>query len=368
MTSKRDYYEILSVSRSATEIEIKKAYRILAKKYHPDLNPNDAEAETNFKEASEAYEVLKDPQKRSTYDRFGHQGLENQGFHGFSNMEDVFSSFGDIFESFFGFGRSQPRSGPQAGADIESQTTITLVEAANGVKKQIQIEVSKDCHVCEGLGHEKGYTPETCSMCQGYGQVQQNRGFISIATPCPQCRGQGQINKKPCKTCKGSTREIAKEKIDVDIPKGVESGMHVRISHKGHFGSKGGPQGDLYVQVLIEEHPHLVRRKEHIFSFAKIGIAQASLGSKVMVETLEGSKSIEIPRGSQNGDQVVLQNEGMPILGSNRKGNHYVEVKVLVPKRLSTKQEELMREFATESGEKVIEPSSSFLDKCKKKK
>lgn len=369
MSEKRDYYEVLSISKSASEIEIKRAYRILAKKYHPDMNPGDKEAEEKFKEASEAYEVLKDPQKKSTYDQFGHQGLHSQGFQGFSNMEDVFSSFGDVFESFFGFsGGGSRRNGPRQGADVETSVSISIFEASTGVKKTVSVSRSTDCSTCEGKGHKPGHEPTTCSVCQGYGQVQQNRGFLSIATTCPQCKGKGTVITDPCKSCSGSGRETKKEKVEIEIPAGVESDMHLRISGKGHSGSQGGPAGDLYVGIEIQHHDQFVRQHEHIISTASIGIAQASLGSTVMVDTLEGKQEIEIPKGTQNQDQITLKGKGMPSLRGGRRGNHYVQINVLVPKRLSTQQEELLRAFAKESGEKVCEPSSGFLSKLKKKK
>lgn len=369
MSTQRDYYEILSISKEAGETEIKRAYRNLAKQYHPDLNPGDKEAEEKFKEASEAYEVLKDPQKRATYDQFGHAGLKNQGYQGFHNMEDVFSSFGDIFESFFGFGggQRQHRSGPRQGADIEYAVEISLEEAFSGIQKEIEIDISLDCETCEGKGYEPGHEPVTCTTCQGYGQVQQNRGFISIATTCPSCKGRGKIIEHPCKVCHGKGRETQPQQVEINIPAGVDTGMHLRVSGKGHHGSLGGPPGDLYVLVQVAEHEVFTRVENHIYSSAKVGIAQASIGSTMMMETLEGQKEIEIPKGSQNQDQIIIKDAGMPSVQTGRKGNHYVEIKVLVPKRLSTKQEELLREFAQESGEKVCEPSSSFLKKCKKK-
>ncbi|MEZ4819793.1 MAG: molecular chaperone DnaJ [Bdellovibrionota bacterium] len=365
---KRDYYEILSISRSATEIEIKRAYRNLAKQHHPDLNPGDQAAEEKFKEASEAYEVLKDAQKRATYDQFGHDGLKNQGFQGFHNMEDVFSSFGDVFESFFGGGsRRQRHDGPRQGSDIEFVSEITLEQAYAGTKQQIEVEINQDCGTCDGKGYEPGNEPETCATCQGYGQVQQNRGFISIATTCPSCQGRGKKITHPCRTCHGKARVGKVEKVEINIPAGVDTGMHLRVPGKGHRGSQGGPAGDLYVQVHVQEHAQFARMDDHIYSTVKIGLAQASIGCNVMIETLGGRQEIEISKGAQNGDQIILKGEGLPSIRGGRAGNHYVEVKVLIPKRLSTKQEQLLREFAQESGEKVAEPSSGFLKKCKKK-
>jgi len=363
MASKRDYYDILSVDRDADDGKIKKAYRTLAKQYHPDLNPGDVQAEEKFKEASEAYEVLKDPQKRATYNQFGHDGLKNQGYQGFHNMEDVFSSFGDVFESFFGFGggsRGRGQGGPRKGADLEVRMQITLEDAYKGVNQTFDVELEQDCQPCEGSGCEPGYDAITCKTCQGFGQVQQNRGFISVATTCPTCRGAGKEIEKKCKTCVGRGRAKTKEKIDVTVPAGVNSGMHLRVSGKGHGGSKGGPAGDLYVLMDVQDHASFVRQDQHLFSTVNVGMAQASLGCKVHVDTLEGTQEIEVPKGTQNGEQIILSQAGMPSLRGGPKGDHHVEVNVLIPKRLSSKQEELLRTFAQESGENVAEPKKGF--------
>lgn len=365
MAAKRDYYDILSVDRGADGGAIKKAYRTLAKKYHPDLNPGDTQAEESFKEASEAYEVLKDPQKRATYDQFGHEGLKNQGFQGFHNMEDVFSTFGDVFESFFGGGGSSRarRDGPRKGADLEYHIQIELEDAYQGVKQTFDLQLEKDCQPCEGQGHEPGHPPATCPTCKGYGQVQQNRGFISLASTCPTCRGAGKKIDKPCIGCKGVGRVKGKETIELDIPPGIDTGMHLRVSNKGHGGSKGGPAGDLYVLVEVKEHANFVRQEEHLYSTVNVGMAQASLGCKVHVDTMSGTQDVEIPKGTQNGEQVTLNQAGMPSLRGGRAGNQYVQVNVMIPKRLSSKQEELLRAFAQESGENVSEAKRGFFGK-----
>lgn len=366
--TQRDYYEILMVSKSASDGEIKKAYRDLAKKYHPDLNPGDGDAEAKFKEASEAYEVLKDPNKRTIYDQYGHQGLKNQGFSGFSNAEDIFSSFGDIFDSFFGFGGGPRSRRSSKGEDAKVQIEVTLEEVCTGTTKKIENEILQDCQTCDGTGAKLGSSPSTCSVCQGYGQVQQNRGFISIATTCPQCRGKGTVIEDPCNACHGQGRERTKQKIEVEIPAGIESGMHLRMQGKGHAGKQGSVSGDLYIEVLVKEHEHFERVDEHLYGEVKIGLAQASLGCTVKVPTLEGEHALEIPKGVQNQDQLVLPGKGLTILQRSRRGNLHFAVTILIPKRLSTKQEELLREFAKESGENVHPPKESFLSKLKKKK
>ncbi|MCB0326612.1 MAG: molecular chaperone DnaJ [Bdellovibrionales bacterium] len=372
MASKRDYYEILSVSVSATETEIKKAYRVVAKKYHPDLNPGNGEAEVKFKEASEAYEVLRDPQKRQVYDQYGHEGLAGRGFQGFSSAEDIFSNFGDIFDSFFGFGSSRSRSsqsqGPRKGRDLQMQIELTLSEAVFGVDKKVEIEKTIDCGTCGGDGAKPGFSPTTCPTCQGYGQVQQNRGFLSIATTCPECRGKGRVISDPCGDCQGQGRKREAKTIEVKIPAGVDEGMNIRVSGEGEGGYSGGPAGDFYVVVSVREQDDFARQGDHLYTQLSVGMVQASLGTMSTVSTLDGQEKITVPRGSQMGDVLTLQGHGAPNLRSGKRGNLYIELKVLIPKRLTQKQEQLLRQFAVESGETVSEPKQGLMDKLKKKK
>lgn len=356
--AKRDYYEILSVTRTSTEIEIKKSYRDLAKKHHPDLNPGNKEAEEKFKECAEAYEVLMDSEKRNIYDQYGHEGLDRRGMHhGFSNAQDIFSNFGDIFDSFFGFGggRQQSRNpdAPRKGADLQVGLRISFQEAAFGCDKEIEVEREVECGVCKGSGSEAGHLPTTCPTCHGYGQVQQNRGFLSIASPCPECSGAGRVVSHPCKSCKGHARVLEHKKVQVSIPAGVDDGMNVRVSQQGHGGRKGGPAGDLYIQLRVQSHPKFQREEENLYGKIEIGIAQASLGCKINVPTLEGDEEIEIEKGTQSGDMVTLKGKGIPSLRTKKRGHIFFEVSVLVPKRLSKKQEQLLRDFAAESGENV---------------
>lgn len=352
--SKRDYYEVLGVERTVTETEIKKAYRILAKQHHPDLNPGNDEAVEKFKEAAEAYEVLSDSEKRKIYDQFGHDGLSNRGFSGFSNAQDIFSNFGDIFESFFG-GRSQRQdpNGPRKGADLQQRLSITFEEAVFGVDKEIDVDREVDCEVCKGSGSEPGHSPTTCKTCQGYGQVQQNHGFISVATTCPTCRGAGRINTNPCKECKGKSRKREKKKVEVSIPPGVDNDMNVRVPNQGHGGNKGGGNGDLYIHLQVKPHAIFQREEDHLYGKIELGMVQATLGSKISVPTLEGKEEVEIERGAQSGDVVTLKGKGVPSLRTKKRGNIYFTVQVLIPKRLTKKQEELLRQFAEESGEKI---------------
>lgn len=356
MATKTDYYEMLSVSKTASGTEIKKAYRVVARKYHPDLNQGDAEAETKFKECSEAYDVLRDEQKRAIYDQYGHAGLNQQGFGGgFNNMEDVFSSFGDVFESFFGGsgGRRQSRNGPRRGADLQTQCSISFKDAVFGCSEEIDVEKEIECGGCEGKGHEKDHEPITCETCGGYGQVQQNQGFISMARTCPQCRGQGKQITHPCKECDGTARQTEHKKVKVDIPAGVENGMQVRLGNEGEAGVLGGPAGDLYVFLDVQEHAMFKRESEHLYRSLDIGMAQAALGTQCSVESLDGHEKIKIPKASQPGDLITIKGKGVPHLRRKGRGNLYVQLNVKIPERLSKKQEQLLKDFAKESGEKI---------------
>lgn len=361
MATKRDYYEILSVTKSASGVEIKKAYRTVAKKYHPDLNPGDATAEARFKECSEAYEVLSDEKKRQIYDQYGHAGLNQRGFQGFSNAEDVFSSFGDIFESFFGMGGGGRRSrGPRRGADLQVELAIAFHEAIFGCSKEVEIEREAICNSCSGEGSDPAHPPQTCAMCNGYGQVQQNRGIISIATTCPNCQGGGKVITHACGDCAGAGRVREAKTLTVEIPAGVENGMQVRMSGQGEYGSPGAPQGDLYVFLSVAPHEKFRREGEHVYRDLRIGIAQAALGTEVEVETLEDTQKIAIPKGSQPGDLIELKGQGVPQLRRKGRGNLYLQLDVQVPKRLSKKQQELLRAYAKESGERVAAEKKGF--------
>ncbi|MFH1018347.1 MAG: molecular chaperone DnaJ [Pseudomonadota bacterium] len=368
--TKRDYYEILSIFRTAGDEEIKRAYRQLAKKYHPDLNPNDKAAEEKFKEAAEAYEVLHDADKRQIYDRYGHAGLEGRGFHGFSGVEDIFSSFGDLFDTFFGFGgrtRGRP-GGPRHGDDLITRLRISFHDAAFGCSRQIDIEHEVNCPKCGGAGAEPGSEVRTCPTCGGRGQVEHLQGFFSVATTCPRCQGTGQYFAKPCASCEGRGRFAERKKIEVKIPAGVDQGVRVRLAGEGDGGYRGGSAGDLYAELLVEEDPRFRRDGEHLFSALSVGMVQATLGATTQVETIDGPQSIEIPRATQNGDVLTLKEKGIPHLRRGGRGNHYVEIKVEIPKRLTHHQEELLRAFAAESGEGVHDQRKGLFGRVKKKK
>jgi len=359
--TKRDYYEVLGVSTNAADAEIKKAYRQLALKYHPDRNPGDAEAEEKFKEAAEAYEVLRDPEKRSLYDRFGHEGLRGAGFTGVSGFEDIFSSFGSMFEDFVGFGgRTRSRTAPQVGADVRYDLKISFLEAAFGVEKDIEVDKTELCADCNGRGAKEGTAPDTCPTCRGRGQVMHSQGFFSISTTCPQCHGAGTVIKDPCKTCRGTGKVKNTKTVSVKIPPGVDNGTRLRLSGEGEAGVRGGPPGDLYVVLFVEDHDFFKRRGEDIICEIPVSFPQVALGAKIDVPTLEGTSTIEIPRGTQTGEIFRLKGQGIPRLKSLGRGDQYVQVTVQTPTNLTKRQEELLVEFAADSGDKVEAGKKKF--------
>ena len=294
MSTKRDYYEILGLGRNATNDELKATYRKLALKYHPDRNPGDKEAEEKFKEAAEAYEVLRDSEKRALYDQYGHAGLEGSGFSGFGGFEDIFSSFGDIFEDFFGFGtRRRSRTRAQRGADLRYDLTLSFMEAAFGTETEITVEKMGICPECNGNRCEAGTSPETCQQCGGVGQVSRNQGFFTVRTTCPVCRGQGQAIPHPCPRCRGAGQEVISKKVSVKIPAGVDNGSRLRLTGEGEPGSYGGPSGDLYVFIYVESHEFFERRDTDIICSVPISFIQAALGDKITVPSLNGDKELK---------------------------------------------------------------------------
>lgn len=362
MTNKRDYYKVLGVNRGASDDELKSAYRKLALKYHPDRNPDDKESEEKFKEASEAYEVLRDSQKRSIYDQFGHQGLEGSGFSGFGGFEDIFSSFGDIFEDFFGFGgRRRSRSRSQRGSDLRYDLTIKFMDAAFGIEKEIEIEKMEKCKTCDGNGCEPGTNPETCSQCQGSGQVSRSQGFFTVRTTCHRCRGTGQHIPNPCKQCKGVGQVLESKKVSIKIPAGVDTGSRLRLTGEGEAGIYGGPPGDLYVFIKVKPHEFFQRNEIDIICQVPISFVQAALGDKIMIPTLNGEKKLEIPKGTQPGDLFRFNGEGIPSLHGRRRGDQIIQVLVKTPTHLSKKQESLLKEFADLETEKFSNKLKSLL-------
>jgi molecular chaperone DnaJ len=357
MASKRDYYEILGAERTATETELKAAYRKLALKYHPDRNPDDKAAEDNFKEAAEAYEVLRDPQKRQIYDQYGHQGLEGQGFSGFGGFEDIFSTFGDIFADFFGFGggggRRRSRSRAQRGADLRYDLRLSFLDAAFGTETEIRVEKTASCPTCSGTGAEAGTSPDTCPHCQGAGQVSRSQGFFTVRTTCPHCRGQGQVIAHPCVECHGQGRILINKKVAVKIPAGVDSGSRLRLTGEGEAGAMGGPNGDLYVFINVEEHELFVRDDTDVICRIPISFIQAALGDTIKVPTLTGEKKLTIPKGTQPGDVLRFRGEGIPSLRNGHRGDQVMQINVKTPTGLNKKQEGLLKEFAKIEEKKI---------------
>ncbi len=364
MAEKRDYYEVLGVSKNATEDEIKHAYRKVAKKYHPDMNPGDKNAEEKFKEASEAYEVLSDPEKKARYDQFGHAAFEQGGggtggFGGFDfgsgDMGDIFS---DIFGDFFGGGsRSNARrNGPRQGANLRATVRITFDEAIRGVDKELEITLKEKCNTCGGTGAKPGTSPETCSKCNGTGQVvytqQSMFGMVRNVQPCPDCNGTGQVIRYKCPDCSGSGYIKVRKKIKVPIPAGIDNGQSVRIREKGEPGINGGPRGDLLVNVNVSRHPKFQRQEYDIFSTEPITFAQAALGATIKIDTVDGPMDYTIKPGTQTDTKIRLKNKGVPSLrNKNLRGSHFVTLVVQVPERMTEAQKEALRRFQEAMGE-----------------
>ena len=353
MTTRRDYYQILGVEANASEDEIKKSYRKLAMQYHPDRNPGNKEAEEKFKEAAEAYEVLSDPEKRDIYSRYGHEGLNGAGYRGFSGFEDIFSSFGDIFGDVFGFnaGRSRSRTAARAGADLRYDLRISFMDAALGSSTEIKLRKQILCSSCQGSGCAPGTSPQVCGLCQGRGQVTQSSGFFSISSTCPQCRGQGGMITTPCPECSGGGKVTVEKTVQLKIPAGVETGSRLRLRGEGEEGEHGGPNGDLYVFLDVENHEVFERNGDDIYCRAPITFLQATLGGTVEVPTLAGTEKLKIPRGTQPGRIFRLKGKGIPHLRGYGRGDHLIETVVTVPTNLTRKQEELLKEFDRLSSE-----------------
>jgi molecular chaperone DnaJ len=369
----RDYYEILGVAREATVDEIKKAYKKQALKHHPDKNPGDAEAEKRFKEAAEAFDVLGDEQKRSTYDQFGHAGLSGAGAgpRGFSNVDDIFSVFGDIFggggggsifEDLFG---GSCRAQVQPGENLRAEIPITFEEASTGTHRELAVTRRVTCGTCEGSGARPGTEPETCSLCRGVGQVQQSQGFFSIRSVCPQCRGEGSRITSPCADCGGEGRTRLKEDVSLDIPAGVQDGTRIRVSGAGNAGPRGGPPGDLHAVIRLEAHEFFQRHENDVFCELPVSYSQAALGAKVEVPTLGGKASMSVPAGTQSGEILRMRGQGFPSLHGHRKGDQLVKVVVEVPKKLSEEQETILRRLAELEEKEVGTKRHSFFERLK---
>lgn len=363
MAEKRDYYEVLGVSKGASDAEIKKAYRKVAKKYHPDTNPNNPEAEAKFKEASEAYEVLSDAEKKAKYDQFGHAAFEQGGgpggFGGFDfNGADMGDMFGDIFGDLFGGGRSRSRSnGPMQGANIKTSIRIKFEEAVFGTEKELDLMLKDECNTCHGTGAAPGSQPETCSKCGGKGQVvytqQSLFGMVRNVQTCPDCHGSGKIVRNKCKDCGGNGYVKNRKKIQVSVPAGIDNGQSIRIRGKGEPGTNGGPRGDLMVTVMVERHPIFQRQEYDIFSTEPISFADAALGGTITINTLDGPYEHTIKAGTQTDTKVKLKGKGIPTLrNKNIRGDHYVTLVVQVPDNLNAEQKRILSNFRDTFGGK----------------
>ena len=361
--SQRDYYQVLNVSRDASESELKKAYRQLALKYHPDKNPGDHAAEDKFKEAAEAYEVLKDPEKRKIYDQFGHEGLKGRGFSGFQGFEDIFSSFGDVFQDFFGGGGGR---GQQTGADLRLDVNISFTEAAYGVERKVDITKHCNCKTCNGSGAKPGTSPKVCSTCRGTGQVVRSQGFFSMASPCHACQGQGQVVEHRCSDCHGEGRVPEKKTISVTVPPGVDDGSRLRLRGEGEAGPSGAPPGDLYVFIHVEAHDLFHREGYDIFCRLNLSFSQAAMGAEIEVPLLDDkTKIITVKAGTQSGEMMRIMGAGIPNVRGHGRGDQIIQMTVETPKKLSKRQKELFHELAEIDGNPIKETLKGFFQKLK---
>ena len=379
MADKRDYYEVLGVDKNADDATLKKAYRKLAKKYHPDMNPGDKEAEAKFKEATEAYSVLSDADKRRQYDQFGHAAFENGGggagggFGGFDFGGDMGDIFGDIFGDLFGGGggRRRANNGPMKGANLRAAVNIMFQEAITGCDKELEINLKDPCKKCNGTGAKPGTSPETCKKCNGSGQVvmtqQSMFGLVRNVTVCPDCQGTGKIIREKCPDCRGTGFTSSRKKIQVSIPAGIDDGQSIRIRDKGEPGTNGGPRGDLLVEVRVARHPVFAREDMNIFSSANISFAQAALGGKIRIPTVDGDVEYEVKPGTQPNTRIRLKGKGVPSLrNKNIRGDHYVTLTLQVPTNLSNESKEALRKFdETLGGNGTAPKKKSFKEKIK---
>ena len=383
MAEKRDYYEVLGLSKGASDDEIKKAYRQKAKQYHPDLNPGDKEAEAKFKEVSEANEVLSDPQKRAMYDQYGHAGVDPSygggagagagGFGGFSGFGGMGMDFdlGDLFGSFFNGGstrRANPNA-PRRGGNVETSISIDFLEACHGCEKTVEFSHLEECPDCKGSGAAAGSSPQTCPDCGGSGQVRMQKrtpfGVSTTMRPCSRCGGKGKIINNPCKKCNGSGQVRKSRRLDVTIPAGVDDGQTLTLRGQGNIGANGGPSGDVYVDVLVRPHPIFKREGTHIFCEVPITYVQAALGDELTVPTIDGKVKYKIPEGTQPSTTFPLKGKGVKSLNSNSRGNQYFTVTVEVPKNLSKKQKEVLKELDQNLSDASYEKRKSFFDRLK---
>ena len=359
--TKRDYYEILGVSRTAPDTEIKSAYRKLAMQYHPDRNPGDKVAEERFKEAAEAYAILCDPEKRGLYDRFGHQGVRGAGGGpGFDpSVFNEFGDFADILGNMFGFGDlfgNRRRGGPQRGADLRYDLEISFEESAKGAETTIQIPRHEQCETCNGSGATPGSSPTTCPQCRGQGQVRFQQGFFTVARTCPQCQGAGKIITKPCTTCRGAGRIAKERKLSVKIPPGIATGQQLRLQNEGEAGAGGGPAGHLYVVVHVQEHEFFRRDGNNLFCEVPVNFTTLALGGEIRVPTLDGSETVKVPDGTDTGTTLKLRGKGMPDVNGRGRGDLFATVQVQTPRKLTKEQRHLLEQLAKVLPKEQFEP------------
>lgn len=372
---KSDYYETLGISRNATQEDIKRAYRQMALKYHPDRNPNNKEAEDKFKEAAEAYSVLIDTEKKSIYDRFGHEGLRGEGFAGFSGFNSsIFEDFEDILGNFFNFSfgdifgtRQQRRTyRPSRGEDLALELGITLEDAAFGTEKEIKLNRIELCPVCLGSRLRPGTQKSACQHCQGRGQIRHQQGFFTISRTCSYCHGTGEVITTPCEECRGIGRVKKKKELKINIPAGIDDGMRLRLQGEGEAGDRGASRGDLYVITRIKEHDFFGRKENNLYCQISISFVQAALGTKVKIPTLEESELLKVPAGTQPGDVFRLKGKGIRALDAHRKGDLFVEIAVKTPANLTKEQKALLRKFSESRGEDLEAIKGTIINKAKK--
>jgi molecular chaperone DnaJ len=372
LANKRDYYEILGVTREASDQEIKSAYRKMAMKFHPDKNPGNKEAEENFKQAAEAYSVLGDREKRTVYDRYGHSGLGGysggEGFSGFN--PDLFADFSDVLGSFFfgdffgGSGRRR-RSGPVRGADLQYHLEITLEDAIKGIEKEIVIPRMDMCEKCEGSGSNSPQGKTTCSTCNGYGQVRYSQGFVTIARTCPNCSGAGQVLRDPCKSCNGAGRVERKVTLNVKVPPGVDTGNRLKLKAEGEAGMRGGLSGDLYVLIEVQEHPVFMRKGFDLYCEKEVTVLQASLGDEIMIPTPDGEESMKILEGTQPGTVLTMRGKGVPYVNSYGRGDLHIAIKVKIPTNISSQERKMLKELAKLRNEKINPQERGVFEKVR---
>ena len=369
MATKRDYYEVLGVAKSATDDEIKRAYRKLAGKHHPDRNPGDAEAVVAFKEAAEAFDILSNPEKKARYDRFGHAGVDPSagGGAGFQDVGDIFEAFGDMFGDIFGGGGRRGGSGPRPkkGESLQTSLTIELLDAAVGCSRELEIEKHVSCVTCNGTGAKPGTQPVQCDYCNGRGRVIQSQGFFRVETTCPSCRGRGTSIREKCPDCRGNRVVSRSSKLEVKIPAGIDNGMQLCVRGEGEAGDNGGPPGDLYVDIRVKPHPLFKRNGRNLMCEVPITFAQAALGTELDIPILTGKHHINVPSGTQPGEIFRLKSQGMPDPHGGPRGDLLVQFHVEVPKKLNKKQEELLRQLAELDDKQVSPQRKTFFDSLK---